>query len=77
MRQKLQFLSQILLLVFLPDLVAGHATFRSIARENTPQMPVVSPCYTRTILVSSEGRDLQFTSNSISFSPQSFHVLRI
>jgi hypothetical protein len=59
------------------DLVAGHATFRPIARENTPQIPVLSPCYTKTILASSEGRDLQFASNAVSFSPQGFHVLRI
>lgn len=59
------------------ELVAGHAIFRSIARENTQQIPVLTPCYTKTILASSEGRVLRFASNSISFSPQGFHVLRI
>ncbi len=59
------------------NIVSGHAIFHSIARENTQQIPVLSPGYTKTILTSSEGRVLQFASNSISFSPQSFLILRI
>jgi hypothetical protein len=56
--------------------LSGHVTFRSIVRENV-QVPVLTPYFSRTILVSSEGRSLQFISDIVSFSPESFHVLRI
>jgi len=59
------------------NIVASHSIFRSIARENTQPIPVLSPGYTKTILASSKGRVLRFASNSTSFSPQGFHVLRI
>ncbi len=106
MSRKLQWIAQILLLVFLPAFVlrpvvvsvvnsfqdsaahpvqksssyqaltGDHETFRSVSREDS-QIPILTPCFQKTVLASSESRVLAFVSTAVRYSPQSPLVLRI
>lgn len=108
MRQKLQFIAQALLLIFLsafvlrpvvvtvntglslsdghsthkslcdshPDLVDAQVHLRPMMREKMQNL-VLTPCFTKEVLASSDSRTEQFASDPVRSIPRDFLILRI